>query len=49
MATGIVDYNSDLIRRKWVTSKLGQDSAKSFWNAYTGTSCGSVIYQVNNT
>ncbi len=49
MATGIVDYNSDLIRKKWITDKLGQDSAKSFWNPYIGSSCGAVIRQVNNS
>ena len=48
MATGKVDYNSDLIRSKWMTSKLVSDRAHSFWNPYTGKTPTSIIYQVTD-
>ena len=48
MATGKVNYNSDLIRKRWMTDQLGQDSAKSFWAPYRGKSSNSIIYQVTD-
>lgn len=46
--TGVVDYNSELVRKKWMREGLIQSSAKSFWSAYTGMSMDSIIYQENN-
>lgn len=46
--TGVVDYNSDLVRKKWMREGLIQASSKSFWSAYSGGSMDSIIYQENN-
>lgn len=48
MATGKVDYNSDLVRKRWMLDKLGEDAAKSFWNPYTGNSSDAIIYSVTD-
>jgi len=48
MATGIVDINSDLVRKKWVREGLLQASSKSFWSAYTGKTNDAIVQQVNN-
>ncbi len=48
MATGVVDINSDLVRKKWMREGLIQAASKSFWAPYTGNSFDSVVYQVNN-
>jgi len=48
MATGKVDYNSDLIRKRWMSDKLGEQSATSFWNPYTGTSSDAILYAVKD-
>lgn len=47
-ATGKVDLNSDLIRKRWVLEGLIQEQSKSFWAPYKGTSSSSLIYQVND-
>lgn len=46
--TGVVDINSDLVRKKWMREGLIQASSKSFWSAYSGGSMDSIIYQENN-
>lgn len=48
MATGVVKIGSDLERRKWMREGLVQKASQSFWNAYTGTSKDSVVFQANN-
>lgn len=46
--TGVVDLNSDLVRKKWMREGLIQATSKSFWSAYQGGSMDSIIYQENN-
>ena len=48
MATALLDIDSDLVRQKWMREGLIQSSSKSFWNAYTGKSSSSVVYQSKN-
>lgn len=48
MATGVVAIGSDLERRKWMREGLIQKASQSFWNAYTGTTKDSVVFQANN-
>lgn len=48
MSTGIVKVGSDLERRKWMREGLIQKASMSFWNAFTGTSKDSVVFQANN-
>ena len=48
MPTGIVDINSDLVRKKWMREGLVQAGSKSFWAPYTGTTSDAVVYQENN-
>jgi hypothetical protein len=48
MATGVVKIGSDLVRRKWMRQGLIQAASKSFWNAYTGTSKDSIVFQAKN-
>ena len=47
--TAVVDYNSDLIRRRWIAEGLLKFKDKSFWQPYVGRSFGSVVYQSTNT
>lgn len=50
MATGIVDINSPLIRRRWLSEGLIKElSERSFWTPMTGGSTNSIIYQVNKS
>lgn len=46
--TGVVSYNSELVRKKWIRDGLVQKAANSFWSAYKGNSKDSIIYQVND-
>lgn len=46
--TGVVAIGSDLERKKWMREGLIQKASMSFWNAYTGTSKDSVVFQANN-
>jgi hypothetical protein len=48
MATGVVQYNSELKRKQWMREGLIQASSKSFWSAYTGMTKDNVVFQVNN-
>lgn len=47
-ATGVVSLTSDLVRRKWMREGLVQAASRSFWNAYSGMSLESIIFQANN-
>jgi ribosome modulation factor len=49
MATNIVDYNSDLVRKKWIREGLIKEASKSFFDGITGRSFNSVVYQAVNT
>jgi len=48
MPTGVVALGSDLERKKWLRSGLIQASSRSFWNAYSGMSKNSPVFQANN-
>lgn len=48
MATGVVDINSDLVRKKWMREGLVQASSTSFWSPMTGSSRDAIVYQENN-
>jgi len=46
--TGIVAYDSELVRKGWVLEGLVQAKSTSFWDGLTGTSSEAVIYQKND-
>jgi len=46
--TGKVDYNSDLIRRQWMTEGLVQKATTSFWAPYRGATKDSIIMVTND-
>lgn len=46
--TGIVTYDSELVRKGWVLKGLVQAKSTSFWDGVTGMSEDSVIYQKND-
>ncbi len=46
--TGIVAYDSELVRKGWVLKGLVQARSTSFWDGMTGMSEDSVIYQKND-
>jgi len=46
--TGVVPYNSILIRNGWMLEGLVQAKSTSFWDGLTGTSSDAVIYQKND-
>jgi len=46
--TAVVDYNSDLVRKRWIQEGLIKFKDKSFWQPYIGRSFNSVIYQQTN-
>ncbi len=48
MATGVVDINSDLVRKKWMREGLIQGASTSFWSPMTGNSRDAIVYQENN-
>lgn len=48
MSTGIVDMNSDLVRKKWMREGLIQSASTSFWSPMTGNSRDAIVYQENN-
>jgi hypothetical protein len=47
--TAMVDYNSDLVRKRWIVEGLLKFKDKSFWQPYIGRSFNAVIYQATNT
>ncbi len=46
--TGVVPYNSILVRNGWMIEGLVQAASTSFWDGLTGTSSDAVIYQKND-
>ncbi len=48
MATGKVDYNSDLLRKHWMDKGLLQGATKSFWSPLTSNSMNSIVYLAKN-
>jgi len=46
--TGVVPYNSILVRNGWMLEGLVQAASTSFWDGLTGTSSDAVIYQKND-
>ena len=46
--TGIVAYDSNLVRKGWVLKGLVQARSTSFWDGMTGMSEDSIIYQKND-
>jgi len=48
MSTGVVAYNSELVRKRWMREGLIQAASKSFWSPMTGTTKDAVVFQANN-
>ncbi len=46
--TGIVAYDSDLVRKGWILRGLVQARSTSFWDGLTGMSEDAVVYQKND-
>ena len=46
--TAVVDYNSDLVRKRWIQEGLIKFKDKSFWQSYIGRTINSIIYQQTN-
>lgn len=46
--TGVVDYNSPLVRNKWMSEGLVEVAPKSFWSPYIGKTSDSIIMQKND-
>lgn len=44
--TGVVPYNSDLLRRKWIREGMVEAATQSFWYSMMGTSEKSIIRNV---
>ena len=49
MGNTIVDAKSELIRKKWVRQKLGEQVHKSVWLGLTDTKPGNVVVQQKNS
>ncbi len=47
-ATGVVQINSELIRKGWMLEGMVQGKTKSWWAPITGTTKAAVVYQVND-
>jgi hypothetical protein len=47
--TGVVSYDSDLVRKQWMREGLIQKASESIFAPYMGNSYDAVVYQVNNT
>ena len=48
LATGVVDINSDLVRKKWMREGLIQKASTSLFAPYMGNSRQAIVYQQNN-
>lgn len=48
MSTAVVSLTSDIRRKKWMQEGLIQAASKSFWNAYTGNTKDSIVFQAKN-
>jgi len=47
-ATGVVQINSELIRKGWMVEGLVQGKAKSWWSPLIGSTKAAIVYQVND-
>lgn len=47
-ATGVVQINSELIRKGWMVEGLIQGKSKSWWSPLIGSTKDAVVYQVND-
>ena len=47
-ATGVVQVNSELIRKGWMVEGLVQGKSKSWWSPLIGSSKEAIVYQVND-
>jgi len=47
-ATGVVQLNSELIRKGWMLEGMVQGKSKSWWAPLTGSSKEAIVYQVND-
>lgn len=48
MSTAIVDINSDIVRKRWISEGLIQKAHISFWAPFTGRTRESVVYMETN-
>jgi len=48
-ATGVVDLDADIVRKRWMQEGLLQKTSQSFWSPFVGATSDSVVHQVNNT
>ena len=46
--TGVVPYDSILVRNEWILNGLIQAASTSFWDGMTGTSSDAIIFQKND-
>ena len=46
--TAVVDYNSDLLRKRWIAEGLLKFKDKSFWQPYVGKTFNSIVYQATD-
>ena len=47
-ATGVVQINSELIRKGWMVEGMVQGKAKSWWSPLIGSTKAAIVYQVND-
>jgi len=47
-ATGVVQLNSELIRKGWMVEGMVQSASKSWWSPLIGSTKAAVVYQVND-
>ena len=47
-ATGVVQINSELIRKGWMVEGLVQGKSKSWWSPLIGSTKAAIVYQVND-
>lgn len=47
-ATGVVQINSELIRKGWMVEGMIQGKEKSWWSPLTGSTKNAIVYQVND-
>lgn len=47
-ATGVVQINSELIRKGWMVEGMVQGKSKSWWSPLIGSSKAAIVYQVND-
>ena len=47
-ATGVVQINSELIRKGWMVEGIVQGKSKSWWSPLIGSTKAAIVYQVND-